>query len=156
MHIHRLEKIWILIGTGMLVIFLAVIGVTGFAMGMNPPTGHIHAIDPEKVDVTPPFDKPGLHKIADKEYEAVMKAFTFGYEPSDMEIPVGSTVRFTVTSKDVVHGFEIPGTNVNMMIIPGEINHVEYTFKKPGTYLVLCNEYCGGAHEWMKTTLIVK
>ncbi|UUZ85018.1 hypothetical protein LJK88_16340 [Paenibacillus sp. P26] len=37
-----------------------------------------------------------------------------------MEVPVGSTVHFTVTSSDVVHALEIPGTNVNMMIVPGK------------------------------------
>ncbi|EGL13072.1 MULTISPECIES: cytochrome c oxidase subunit II [Paenibacillus] len=155
MHIHRLEKIWIVFGISMLIVFLSVIGVSAFAMGMNPPTGHAHTIDPAKVDLTPPFDQPGLKKVGENEYEAVMTAFAFGYKPDKMEIPAGATVHFMITSKDVVHGFEIPGTNVNMMVLPGEVNHLTYKFDKPGSYLVLCNEYCGGAHEWMKTTIVV-
>ncbi|MVP00207.1 cytochrome c oxidase subunit II [Paenibacillus lutrae] len=156
MHIHRLEKIWIGFGVAMLVVFLSVIGISAFAMGMDPPTGHSHGMDPAKVDSTAPFDKPGLKQVGENEYEAVMTAFAFGYAPDNMEIPAGATVHFTITSKDVIHGFQIPGTNVNMMVLPGEINHLTHTFDKPGTYLVLCNEYCGGAHEWMKTTIIVK
>jgi len=155
MHIHRLEKIWLTIGAAMLVVFLAIVGVSGFAMGMNPPTGHAHAIDPAQVDVTPPFDKPGLRQIGDKEYEAVMVGFIFSYAPDKLEVPAGSTVKFTITSKDVVHGFQIVGTNVNMMTVPGEVNHLTYTFDKPGEYLILCNEYCGAGHEVMQARLIV-
>lgn len=42
------------------------------------------------------------------------------------------------------------------MVTPGEISQVTHTFDKPGEYLILCNEYCGIAHEMMKTTLVVK
>ncbi|ALS28120.1 subunit 2 of cytochrome c oxidase [Paenibacillus sp. 32O-W] len=155
MHIHRLEKIWLLIGFSMLVIFLGVIGVGAFALGMQPPTGHHQAIDPDKVDETPPFDRPGLEKIGEKEYNAYMVAYAFGYKQDKLEVPVGSTIHFQVTSSDVVHGFQIPGTNVNLMVVPGEVNHLSYTFKEPGEYLVLCNEYCGAGHEYMATTIIV-
>jgi cytochrome c oxidase subunit II len=155
MHIHRLEKIWLVFGTSMLFVFLLVLGIGTFALGVEPPSHH-EPIDPAKVAETAPFDKPGLKQIGEKRYEAVMTAFTFGYEPTDMVIPVGSTVKFTVTSKDVVHGFQIPGTNVNVMVVPGQISQVEHTFKEPGEYLILCNEYCGAAHEFMATKVIVK
>lgn len=156
MHMHRLEKIWLGFGLSMLLLFLLVLGIMAFTMGMTPPSEHHHTIDPAKVSETAPFDKPRLDKIGDKEYEAVMIAYTFGYSPNQMEVPAGSTVHFTVTSSDVVHGFEIPGTSVNMMIVPGEVSHISYTFDKPGEYLILCNEYCGAAHEMMKTTIVVK
>lgn len=156
MHIHRLEKIWLALGCTMLAVFLVVVGVGAFAMGMQPPTGHHHAIDPEKVNETPPFDKPGLEQIGEREYNAYMVGFAFGYKPSKMEIPASSTVHFQITSSDVVHGFEIPGTTVNVMVVPGEVNRFSYTFTKPGEYLILCNEYCGAGHEYMMTTLVVK
>lgn len=155
MHIHRLEKIWLAFGVVMLAVFLVVIGISGFAMGMNPPSGHAHTIDPQQVDVTPPFDKPGIRQVGDKEYEAVITSFAFGFDPNEMEIPAGSTVHFIITSKDVVHGYQIVGTNVNMMAVPGEVNHLSYTFDKPGEYLILCNEYCGIAHEMMKAKIVV-
>jgi cytochrome c oxidase subunit 2 len=157
MHIHRLEKIWLTFGIVMLFVFLAVLGVSAFAMGMGTPgSGHHTAIDPAKVTETPPFDNPTLKKIGDQEYEAVMIAYGFGYSPDKMEVPAGSTVHFNVTSTDVVHGFQIVGTNVNMMVVPGEVNQTSHTFKKPGEYLILCNEYCGTAHQFMSTTIIVE
>jgi len=156
MHIHRLEKVWLTFGIAMLVVFLAITGVSAFAMGMNPPTNHTHSIDPSQVDNTPPFDKPGLRLVGDNEYQAVITSFIFQFEPSLMEIPAGSTVHFSITSKDVVHGFQIVGTNVNMMATPGEVNQLTYKFDKPGEYLILCNEYCGAGHEVMQARLIVK
>lgn len=156
MHLHRLEKIWLAFGLGMLVVFLLALGVGAFAMGNQPPTSHHHTIDPDKVKETPPFDKPGLEKIRDNEYNAYMVAMAFGYSPEKMEIPAGATIHFQVTSPDVIHGFQIPGTNVNMMIIPGQISHFTYKFKKPGEYLIVCNEYCGAGHQFMATTIIVK
>ncbi|GIQ68498.1 cytochrome c oxidase subunit II [Xylanibacillus composti] len=155
MHIHKLEKIWLAFGIAMLIVFLVVLGVSTFSMGMAPPS-HSHAIDPEQVDTTPPFDQPGLKQVGENEYEAVMIAYVFGYKPNDLVVPVGATVHFTVTSPDVVHGFAIPNTNVNMMIVPGEVSHITHTFDEPGEYLVLCNEYCGGGHEFMKTVITVQ
>lgn len=156
MHIHRLEKIWLAIGIAMLAVFLVVLGITTFAQGMAPPSEHRHTIDPKKVNETAPFNEPGLRQIGDNEYEAVMVAFAFGYEPQTIEVPVGATVHFVVTTPDVVHGFAIPRTNVNAMIVPGEISHVTHTFKKEGEYLIICNEYCGIGHEIMQAKIIVK
>lgn len=159
MHIHRLEKIWLTFGIVMLAVFLLILGLSAFTMGMDTPgSEQAHAVHAAKVSETPPFDHPGVTQTGDHEYEAVMVAWAFGFSPDqeEMVVPAGSTVHFTVTSSDVVHGFEIPGTDVNMMIVPGEVNHVSHKFDRPGEYLILCNEYCGIGHQAMFTKLIVK
>lgn len=155
MHLHRFEKIWLMFGGGVLVLFIVLLGINAYHSGMMPPSD-LNAIDPAKVDQTPPFDKPGLVKVGDNEYDLNMTAFAFGYAPSNVKVPVGAKINFHVTSKDVVHGFEIPGKAVNMMILPGHISTVTHTFEKTGEYLILCNEYCGIAHEKMGTQIIVK
>ncbi|MDN9009656.1 cytochrome c oxidase subunit II [Brevibacillus laterosporus] len=155
MHLHRFEKIWLMVGGATLVLFLIVLSVNAYAMGMMPPS-HMKMIDPKKVDETAPFDNPGLHKTGDNEYDLVMTSFIFTFQPNQIEVPVGAKVKFVVTSKDVVHGFEIPKTNVNIMVLPGHISEVTHTFDKPGTYLILCNEYCGAGHQLMAATIVVK
>jgi cytochrome c oxidase subunit 2 len=154
MHIHRYEKYWLYFGIGSLVFFLTVIGFSAFAMGHQPPS-HMGTLDPQKVEQTPPFDQPGVKRIGEETYEATIIAMTFGYSPNKIEVPVGKKIIFQVTSKDVVHSFTVPKTNVNMMITPGHINTAEHTFKDPGKYLVLCNEYCGAAHQHMQMEIEV-
>ncbi|WP_078382464.1 cytochrome c oxidase subunit II [Sutcliffiella halmapala] len=154
MHLHRYEKYWLIFGVGTLVVFLSVIGFSAFAMGHHPPS-HMATVNPENLSESPPFDEPGLKQIDENTYEATIIAMTFGYEPNTITVPAGSTVKFQVTSQDVVHSFTIPTTNVNMMITPGHINQSEYTFDKTGSYLVLCNEYCGIGHQNMQMTIEV-
>ncbi len=151
----RSEIIWLILSFGMLMVFMIATGYQTFAEGMGPPS-HKETIDPQKVDETAPFDEPGVKKIGDKEYEVVMTLQIFSFTPSEIEIPEGSTVHFTLTSKDVTHGFQVAGTNINAMVMPGHIQKITQTFDEAGEYLVLCNEYCGAGHQVMSTTITVK
>ena len=148
MHVHRYERWWMTFGLAMLGVFLAIITVAAVADNINPPDG-MRQIDPTKVASTPPFDRPGLRQVADGKYEAYYVAQVFSFTPASITIPQGSTVTFYVTSSDVVHGFFIAGTDVNMMVIPGWVNVQSHTFGKRGTYLLLCHEYCGIGHQNM-------
>ncbi len=155
MHLHRYEKIWLTFGIGSLFVFLAVLGVSAFAFGQQPPS-HMATVDPQNLSNEAPFNEPGLRQIDENTYQATIIAMAFGYSPNRIEVPVGSTVRFQVTSSDVVHSFTIPMTNVNFMVTPGHVNMAEHTFTEPGTYLVLCNEYCGTGHHYMQMAIEVK
>lgn len=152
---HLDEKIWLTISFGMIMAFMLVTGYQTFALEMGPPS-HMETIDPQKVDETAPFDKPGVYQIGENEYEVVMTLEVFAFNPGNIEVPAGSKVHFTMTSKDVVHGFEVAGTNLNAMVMPGQIQKITQTFDEPGEYLVLCNEYCGAGHQLMATTITVK
>lgn len=154
MKLHRSETIWLALSFGLLMIFMLITGYQTFAMNMGPPS-HIETIDPQKVSETAPFDQPGIKKIGENEYEVVMTLEVFNFDPGDIEVPAGSTVHFTLTSKDVSHGFQIPGTNINTMVMPGYIQKITQTFDKSGEYLVLCNEYCGAGHQAMSTIIKV-
>ncbi|MFN7249484.1 MAG: cytochrome c oxidase subunit II [Anaerobacillus sp.] len=152
---HKSEKIWLTISFGMIMMFMIATGYQAFALGMTPPGG-VETIDPQRVDQIAPFDNPGITQIGDNEYEVVMTVQLYSFTPNTFEIPAGSTVHFKLTSKDVVHGFQIVDTNVNGMVVPGHILNVTQKFDKPGEYLVLCNEYCGIGHQYMATTITVK
>ncbi|WP_085992628.1 cytochrome c oxidase subunit II [Oceanobacillus senegalensis] len=155
MKMHRAEEIWLIFGVAIIVLSMAVTGYQAFAHGMAPPSG-METIDPQKVDETAPFDNPGVFEVGENEYEVVMTLQAFSFTPNEIEIPVGSEVHFTMTSKDVVHGFQVPGTNINAMVTPGHVQRISQTFDEPGEYLVICNEYCGAGHQVMATTITVK
>lgn len=117
---HRSEKVWLILSFGMIIGFMLIAGYQAFAFEMGPPS-YGERIDPQKVDETAPFDKPGIKKIGDNEYEVVMTLQVFSFTPSEIEVPAGSTVHFTLTSKDVVHGFQVAETNLNAMVVPGYV-----------------------------------
>ncbi|MBA2875491.1 cytochrome c oxidase subunit II [Thermaerobacillus caldiproteolyticus] len=154
MHMHKYEKVWLVFGIGCLFVFLTIVGVSAFAEGNQPPSC-LTTIDPEKVDQTPPFNKPGLVKTGDNEYQLNIVASAFAYTPNQVEIPKGAKVTINVTSKDVIHGFEVVGTNINMMVEPGYVNSFTKTFDKTGEYTILCNEYCGAGHHMMTARIKV-
>lgn len=155
MKMHRYEEIWLVLSVAILVGSMLVTGYQTFAQGMGPPS-HKETIDPQKVDETAPFDNPGVFEVGDNEYEVVMTLQAFGFNPGNIEVPAGAEVHFIMTSKDVVHGFQVAGTNLNAMVMPGHIQKISQTFHEPGEYLVLCNEYCGAGHQMMSTTITVK
>ncbi|MGG3799147.1 cytochrome c oxidase subunit II [Metabacillus fastidiosus] len=154
MHIHKYEKIWLIFGISSIALFLCIVGVSAFAFEHHP-SGGMEAIDPNKVKETPPFDKPGVKKIDEDTYEVAIVASAFAYEPNKIQVPVGKKIIFKIASTDVTHSFSIVQTNVNMMIVPGRVSTKEYIFKEPGTHLVICNEYCGTGHHFMKTEVEV-
>ncbi|HEX6594316.1 MAG TPA: cytochrome c oxidase subunit II [Bacillota bacterium] len=155
-HMPKFEKIWLAIGSGSLVIFLLITGMMAISMGLNPPDGMETTIEPEQVESSAPFNNPGLEKIGKNEYVATITSFVFGYDPNTITVPEGSTVHFQVTSKDVMHGFHIPGTPTNLMLTPGHITEYTQTFNEPGEYLFVCHEYCGIGHEMMFGKIIVE
>lgn len=158
MNMHKYEKVWLLFGTGTLLVFLVVVGISAFYMGNQPPSCAV-TIDPARVDQIEPFNAPGLKQIGDNEYQLTIVTSAFNFDVGNAEklvkIPKGATVHFTVTTKDVVHGFELVGTNVNMMLEPGYISTYTNTFEKPGEFTLLCNEYCGTGHHMMAATIEV-
>lgn len=154
MHLHKFEKIWLTFGIISLIVFLSIVGVTAFSQDHHP-AGGMDTIDPKKVSETAPFDKPGVTQIDDDTYQVAIVAMAFGYTAPELKVPAGKEIIFKVTSTDVVHSFTIDDTKVNMMVVPGQITTRSYTFDKPGTYLILCNEYCGTGHHMMFTEIEV-
>lgn len=74
-------------------------------------------------------------------------------------VPAGQPVEFEVTSRDVNHGFAIYAPDgrieVQTQAMPGVTNKIVHTFAKPGTYQVMCLEYCGLGHAPMVSRITV-
>lgn len=69
------------------------------------------------------------------------------------EVPIGHPIIFNTHAADVTHGFGVTDPDgrllVQTQVMPGYVNQVKYTFDRPGTYKVICLEYCGAAHHDM-------
>lgn len=64
-------------------------------------------------------------------------------------LPKGETVRFVLTSRDVIHSFWIIPFLMKMDVIPGHTNVFEVTPSKEGTFMGKCAELCGVDHSRM-------
>jgi cytochrome c oxidase subunit II len=74
-------------------------------------------------------------------------------------VPAGELVEIRVTGADVNHGFGLYDASNRLLTqtqaMPGYTNVMRYTFATPGTYRILCLEYCGLGHHTMTKQLVV-
>lgn len=160
MHIDPRERNYIVVTIAMIIIFATALLVSAFAYGIQVPTPY-ERVNPNLV-ATPgasPWGAPldeRVRELAPYKYEAYILAQTWAFLPNRITVPEGSSITFYVTSKDVQHGFIIADTNINMMIIPGQVSTLTATFDEAGEYHFVCNEYCGVGHQTMFGTIIVE
>jgi cytochrome c oxidase subunit II len=153
--IHAYEKAFLVLSSIMLLVFIGALVYATTARGMMLP-GEGGRIDPKQIFKTKPFDSTGVHQTGPNSYTVVIVAMAWAYLPSEIHIPAGAQITFEVSSADVIHGFEIPGTRVNMMVIPGQIGKLTHTFTTRGTYHLICHEYCGVGHQTMNAKVVVE
>lgn len=155
MHIHPYERRWIIFSFGLLTVFGLAIIVSNMFLGINVPgiADQVQTvISPAEAAAVP----TGLRELGPGRYEVHMTAQVWRYEPNEVRIPKDSTVTFYLYSKDIIHGFKIPGTTLSSMIIPGQVGKMTYTFTEPGEYPIICHEYCGAGHHLMTGRVIVE
>jgi len=151
MHVHRFEAAFIRLSIAMLALFAVAIMISVFGLGIQLP-GVVDQIDPADVATEPGFKSPGVREVYPGKYEAHIVASAsrgWVFVPAEITVPAGSEVTFFLASEDVIHGFKVLDTNINIMVIPGQISEVTHTFKEAGTYQFYCHEYCGSSHHLM-------
>ena len=155
MHVDLYERIWMWGAGAIIVFFLGAIGFATVIQGRVPPS-HVEMLDPRGVFTDPRFSEPGVTTNPDGSVEVNLVAQIWIFRPNEIRVPAGRPVTFRMTSPDVIHGFQIVGTNSNTMVVPGYVSQFTTTFDTPGEYLIVCNEYCGTNHHTMAATLIVE
>jgi cytochrome c oxidase subunit 2 len=155
MNVEFYERIWMWAAVALLVIFLGTIFLTAASDAVHPPS-HIETVDPATLASNPEFANPAVTVRPDGSVVVSVVAQMFSFSPDPIEVPANRLVTFRLTSADVMHGFEVVGTNANAMVIPGYVSQFRVTFQKPGEYIIGCNEYCGLLHHNMVGKLIVR
>lgn len=155
MQVDRYERIFLYVSSVVLALFFAGVLLSVTEAGIHLPTQE-DTIDPNAVNTTAPFDNPGLFMTGPNQFDAVIVAEAWAYTPTEIVVPKGAEVRFIVTSVDVIHGFMIPQTTVNAMLIPGQVTEVTYTFDDAEEHNILCHEFCGIGHHTMFAKVVVE
>jgi len=70
-------------------------------------------------------------------------------EINELHVPMGRSIRLTMTSEDVIHSFFVPAFRTKEDVVPGRYSTTWFTPTKPGKYHLFCAEYCGTNHSRM-------
>ncbi len=86
--------------------------------------------------------------------------FQFAWAIEPQAVKANFPVEFELRSADVSHAFAVYNADgvllFQVQVVPDRTQKLVYTFKEPGTYEVLCLEFCGFAHDLMRSTIEVK
>jgi cytochrome c oxidase subunit II len=76
-------------------------------------------------------------------------------ENNELHVPLGRTVKLTMTSQDVIHSFFIPAFRIKQDVLPGRYTSEWFKATKVGEYHLFCAEFCGTSHSGMIGKVVV-
>jgi len=82
------------------------------------------------------------------------KRFTF--EPAEVTLKKGETVKLVLKSEDVTHGIFVRPLKLDQDIPAGQTVEVTITPQTAGKFTAICDHFCGTGHGNMKMTFIVQ
>ena len=157
--VARTEGRWAMIMGAMLTVMMAVLVVTGVAGALHP-SSNVEVIDSRTLHLGGEFVESNLGTAIEPDGSATVRHLGDQYDfvPHCVSVPANTPVKFRLTSADVVHGFLLPDTNVNTMVVPGFVAEVRTSFAQPGEYEMPCNEFCGLGHHamWTRVSVVPK
>jgi heme/copper-type cytochrome/quinol oxidase subunit 2 len=134
-----------------------------------PHDGHGHAHGVEETVKASEFEAKTAafikaHQLPDGSVRAdpgvpiyvVARQYTF--VPNTIRLKVGEQYDMQMLSTDVVHAFSVQmgNTSYNAVLMPNIVAALTLTPRKPGTYLIVCSEYCGLGHDYMYFSIVVE
>ena len=145
--------------SAMLLVMLVVVVLTSVAGALHP-ASNVEVLQPVTLHLGGEFAQSNLGTAIEPDGSATVRLIAEQYDfvPHCVSVPVNTPVKFRLTSADVVHGFLLPDTNVNTMVVPGFVAEVRTSFSRVGEYQMPCNEYCGLGHHamWSQVSVLPK
>jgi cytochrome c oxidase subunit II len=103
---------------------------------------------------TPPGDALELYVVG-KQWMWKIQHPNGVSEIDELHVPMGRTVKLTMTSQDVIHSFFIPAFRIKQDVLPGRYTTEWFHATKAGEYHLFCAEYCGTSHSGMVGKVVV-
>ena len=101
----------------------------------------------------------GAYMVAEsaqpKEKVIKITAKKFNYTPGEVTLKKGVPVILEFKTLDVLMGFNLPDFNVRADIVPGKTTRLRLVPDKTGTFVFLCDVFCGSGHEEMNGKITV-
>ena len=115
------------------------------------PQARVETVDPRTLHVAGEFIESNLGSAVEPDGSVTVRLLgqQYSFTPQCIVVPTNTLVTFRAASADVVHGFLIQNTNVNLMLVPGYVSMISARFSKPVQSTMPCHEYCGTGHQGM-------
>lgn len=68
---------------------------------------------------------------------------------NNLVVPLNSQIRVITTGADVIHAWTIPALGVKSDAVPGRLNQLILSVKRPGLFYGQCSEICGANHRFI-------
>jgi cytochrome c oxidase subunit II len=80
----------------------------------------------------------------------------FAFSPDKITLKKGQTVKLRLHSEDVTHGFFLRPLKLDEEIPAGGTIDVTVTPETAGTFMTICDHFCGANHGNMNMTIVVE
>jgi cytochrome c oxidase subunit II len=147
---ERVEHRWAAVAVAVLALLVVVATFAALYHGAMPQS-RVETADPRTLHLGGEFIESNLGSALEPDGSVTVRAIgqQYSFTPSCILVPTDTPVTFRATSADVVHGFLIDGTNINLMLVPGYVSSLGARFDTPGERLMPCHEFCSVGHEGM-------
>lgn len=170
--IPKVEKIWIILSIVLVVVLFSIWMPIWHVLGTQNSVGEVYRISPDtfkkKLETFITENKVGEENgipivKPTPEGDVYISAQRFTFYPI-LRLKAGERYKLHISALDVQHGFSIVGPKGEerlfmqwtIQLYPGYEYILEFQPTKPGTYYIICNEYCGEGHHTMVQKLIVE
>ena len=155
----RAESRWAWIVGAIILFLVAMMAYMSLHWAAMPPV-RMETIDPTTLHIAGEFVEPNLGSSLEPDGSVTVRVLAnqYSFTPQCVLVPANTPLHFRGTAADVVHGFSVSNSNVNMMLVPGYISNFETKFSQVGDHVMPCHEYCGIGHAamWAHVKIISK
>ena len=84
-----------------------------------------------------------------------LSARKFEFHAAEIRVKKGQSVTLVLRADDFAHGFSIPDFNARADFVPGRSIELTFTPDRAGSFVFLCDNFCGEEHDFMTGMLVV-
>jgi len=156
---ERVERHWAAVAVAVMILLIAM-AVFAALQYVTLPQAQLQIVDPRTLHLRGEFIESNLGSAVEPDGSVTVRVVgqQYSYTPQCLLVPTDTPITFRATSADVVHGFLIDGTTINLMLVPGYVSSLPARFETPGERHMPCHEFCGVGHEgmWAEIKIIDK
>jgi cytochrome c oxidase subunit 2 len=146
----RVERRWAALSISIVSLLVVMAVYAGIHQAVMP-QAQVETANPATLHIAGEFIESNLGSELQPDGSVIVRAIgqQYSFTPQCIVLPTDTPITIRATSADVVHGFLIQGSNVNIMLVPGYISTVSTRFATSGEHAMPCHEFCGNGHEGM-------